>query len=172
MHAALLHFPFVLGGARPTRRDEKAVVLRTLAIGTLDDRIVERGLHNRGFQIVEDDPARHATEPLERAPMAAQPRVNLLVEHEFDVAVPTERQRHHERPRLAERVTRRIAQQAGIAEIDLSLLARIPLDAHVRVRAPRLEMPHEAIHRAVAAGEGMLLAEDVEDRLTLHPALP
>jgi hypothetical protein len=168
---ALLHFPFVLGGPRPARRDEKLVVLGAFAVRALDDRIVERGLHDRRFQIVEDDPTRNATEPLERAAMAPQPRVDLLVEDELNVAVPTERQRHHERPRLAERVAHRIAQQPSVAEIDLPFLARIPLHAHARVRRPGLEVPDEPVHGAVAAREGMLLAQDVEDRAALHATL-
>src|SRR5439155_20012265 len=171
VHAALLDLALVLGRPRATRRDEKAVVLGALAIRALDDRIVEGGVDNRRFQIVEDDPARNAPKPLDGAPMTAQPRVDLLVEDELHVTVPTKRQRHHERPRLAQRVACGIVQLAGVAEIDLRLVAGIALHADARVRRPRLEVPDEAVHRAVAAGERVLLAEDGEDRLALHAAL-
>jgi len=51
--AALLDLAFVLGRARPTGRDEKPVVLGALPVAPLHFGVVERGVHDRGTQIVE-----------------------------------------------------------------------------------------------------------------------
>ena len=106
--AALFHLPLVLGRARATRRDQKAVVLGEVAVGALHLGIVERGVYDRGSKIVEHDAPRDAEEELERRMVHAQPRRDALVEHELGVLMPTERQRHHERPGAPQPAARRI----------------------------------------------------------------
>src|SRR5262249_47658666 len=61
MNAALLHLSFVLRRVGPTRGDEEAVVLSALAIGALDFGVVERRVDDGRPQIIEYDPAGHAT---------------------------------------------------------------------------------------------------------------
>lgn len=47
--------------ARTTRRDQKAVMLGTFAVGGGDLGVVEAGLDDAGFEIVEDHALGHAT---------------------------------------------------------------------------------------------------------------
>jgi hypothetical protein len=51
--APLLDIAFVLGRQRPTGRDEEAVVLGKLPIAALHIGIVERGVDDRGAEIVK-----------------------------------------------------------------------------------------------------------------------
>src|SRR6516225_8362368 len=53
----------------------------------------------------------------------------------------------------------------------LTIILRRPrFHAHVRVWRPRFEVADEPIGGAVAAGEGVLLTQDVVDRAALDPA--
>jgi hypothetical protein len=122
-------------------------VLGALAIGALHDRVVQRGLDDRRLEVIDDDALRDTAEPVERVAMTAEPRPHFLVEDEFDVTVATERERHHERPRLAPRPAARVVHQAGIAEVHLGFGAGIGFDPDDRVRRPRLEATDESIDR-------------------------
>ncbi len=169
--AALFHLAFVLGRARPTGRDEKAVVLGALAIAALDLGIVERGVDDRGAEIVEHDAARDAAEELEGGAMQAQPRRDRLVEDQLGVLMPTARQRHHEDPRAADPPALGIEELAGEAEVDLRLLAGLDFEPQGGRGRRRGRAAQEALHRGVAAGEAMLLDQELPDGLALDAAL-
>ena len=169
--AALLDLPFVLGRARPTGRDEKAVVLGALAIAALDLGIVQSGVHDRGAEIIEHDPTRHAAEELEGGAMQPQPGLDRLVEDELGVLMPAARQRHHEDPGAAHAAALEIEELAGVAEVHLRLLAGRDFEPQ-RGAAPSGRQPsQEALHRRVAAGEVMLLDEELPDGLAFDPTL-
>jgi hypothetical protein len=169
--AALFDFPFVLGRARPTGCDEKAVVLGALAIAALDLGIVQGGVHDRGAEIIEHDPPRHPAEELEGGAMQPQPRLDRLVEDELGVLMPTAGQRHHKDPGAAHAAALGIEELAGVAEVHLGLLAGRDFEPQ-RGAAPGGRQPsQEALHRRVAAGEAMLLDEELPDGLAFDPTL-
>ena len=72
-----------------------------LGVCTLHHRIADTGARDRALWVVDDEAARHLTEPLERPPMQPEPGGHALVEDELDVLVTRETQRHDERPRAA-----------------------------------------------------------------------
>ena len=88
----------------------------------------------RGAQIVQHDPAGHATEELERRPMQAQPGGEALVEGQLGVLVPAARQRHDERPGAPQPIGLGIPIQAAEAEVDLRFLPRVDFEARRRAR--------------------------------------
>ena len=168
---ALLDLPFVLGCPGPTGRDEEAVVLGALAVAPLDFWIVEGGADDRGAEIVEDDPMGHPAEEFERDPVESHPRVHRLVEHELGVLMPAARQCHHEDPGPADAVALGIQELAAEAEVYLRLVARVDLHAQ---RGPDLrggQPAQEALDRGVAAGEVVLLGEELPDRLAFDAAV-
>src|SRR6185437_3848061 len=69
-----------------------------LGIRTLYQRVARTGTGDRALGVVDDHPSRHPSEPLEGAPMTTQPGHHALVEHELDVLMAREAQRHHETP--------------------------------------------------------------------------
>src|SRR5262245_1984913 len=91
--------PLVLRG--PGGGTARSGIRRARRIRALDHRIVERRLHDRRLQVIEDHATNNAVKSLERPAVIVQLRIHLLVEDELDVAVATERQRHDERPRFA-----------------------------------------------------------------------
>jgi hypothetical protein len=151
VHAAF-HLAFVLGRPRSVGADQEAVVLRLPTVRLAEHRVVQVGLEHRGFEIVDDDPTRCATEPLERMPMAREPGADLLVEDELGVLVAAVAERHHEDPCAARSRADGIEQGASESEIDLRLLARQRVHTHHRFGLGRLQRPHEATDRRVAAG--------------------
>ena len=165
--AALLDLAFVLGRPWPTGRDEKAVVLRELPVAALHLGVVERGVDDRGPEIVEHDAAGHAAEELERRPMQAQPGAEALVEDEFGVLVPAARQRHDERPGAPHPVMLGIPIQAAEPEVHLDFVPRVDFEAPRRARRRRRHAAQEALDRRVAAPEPVLLDEELPDRLAL-----
>ena len=146
-------------------------MLRALAVRPLDDGIVEGGVDDRRLQVIEHDAADDTAEPLKGAAMTAQPGVDLLVEHELRVAVPTERECHHKHPGFAQRLGVRIAQQTRVAKVHLRFLRAARSHPHVRFRRPRLQVTHKAIDRTVAPRKRVLLPKNVVNRPTLHAAL-
>jgi hypothetical protein len=135
--APLFHLAFVLGRSRPTRRDKEAVVLGALPVAALDLGVMERGVDDRGPEIVEDDAPRDPAEELEPGAVQAEPRRDRLVEHQLCVLVPAVRQGHHEHPGAADPGGLGIEDLAREAEVDLRLLTRLHFDPDCCGRCPR-----------------------------------
>lgn len=74
------------------------VAFGTLGIRALHQRIASASACDRALRVVDDDALRDSGNPLEGAAVAAEPGHHRLVEHEFDVLVPREAQRHHAAP--------------------------------------------------------------------------
>jgi hypothetical protein len=123
---------------------------------------------DRGAEIVQHDPAGHATEELERRPMQAQPGGEALVEGQLGVLVPAARQGHDERPGAPQPIGLGIPIQTAEAEVDLCFLPRVDFEAQRRARGRRRHAAQEALHRRVAALEPVLLDEELPDRLALY----
>ena len=166
----LFHLAFVLGRPRPTGRDEKAVVLGAVAVAALDLGIVQRGVDDGGAEIVEDDAARDPAEELEGGPMQAQPGRDGLVEHQLGVLMATAGEGHHEDPRAADPPALGVEELAGEAEVDLRLRAGLHLDPQRGRGRRRRGAAEEAFHRRVAAGEAVLLDQELPDGLPLDAA--
>src|SRR5438093_774328 len=167
----LLHLAFVLGRARPTGRDEEAIVLGALAIAALDLGIVQGGVHDGSAEIIEHDPARNAAEELESGAMQPEPGLDSLVEDELGVLVSTAGQRHHEDPRPAHPAALRIEDLAGGAEVHLRLLAGRDFEPQRGAASGWGEPAQEALDRGVAAGEAVLFDEELPDGLAFHASL-
>jgi hypothetical protein len=167
----VLDLPFVRGRPGPTERDEEAVVLGALAVAPLDFGIVEGGTDNRGAEIVEDDPMGHPAEEFERDPVESHPPVHRLVEHELGVLMPAARQRHHEDPGPADSAVLGIEELAAEAEVHLRLCARVDLQAQRGPGQRRGQPAQEALDRGVAAGEVVLLGEELPDRWAFDAAV-
>jgi len=166
--AALFHFPLVFGRPRAARRDEEAIVLGALAVARLDQRVVPpRCLRDAGLEVVDHQPPRHAPEEVQRVPMQPQPGRDGLIEHKFGVLIATPRQRHDEDPGAPECAGLRVGHAPGEPEVDLRLLARLPLHAHRRVGLGRREAMHEAVDRGHTAGIAAL-TQALPDRRALH----
>src|SRR5437773_11268683 len=103
--------------------------------------------------------------------MQAAPGLDRLVEDELGVLVSTERQRHHEDPRAAHAAALGIEELAGVAEVHLRFLTRQDFEAQRGVASGRREPAQKALHRGVAAGEAVLLDEELPDRLPFDAAL-
>jgi len=146
-------------------------VLGALAVAALNLGIVEGGVDDRGAKIIEHDPAWDAAEKLERRAVHAQPRLDGLVEDELGVLVATERERHHEHPRAAHAAGLRIEELAGVPEVDLGFLARRHFESHGGAIARGRASTQEPLHRRVAAGEPVLLDEELPDGLAFDAAL-
>src|SRR5439155_6014752 len=102
MHAALLDFALMFGGARSAGRDQKAVVFGTFAIGLLHLWVVPAGFGDGGLEVVEHDALGHAAEELKGVAVEQEPSRDTLVPHKFDVLMAAEAEHHHEGPGLAQ----------------------------------------------------------------------
>ena len=119
---ALLDFALVLWRPGRRRRDAEAVVLGTLAVGALNDRIAaETGEHHGRFEIVRHQPSGHAVEEREGVSVTEKPGLDTLVEDDFGLTMPIPGENHDEDPSLAGLSCGRVAMQPGIAEVDLCL---------------------------------------------------
>ena len=88
---------------RRARINLEAVSFSALRVRALHERIAAAGARDRALRVIDDEPPRHLTEPLESASMQAEPRRHSLIEDELDILVTRETQRHHEGPRPAHR---------------------------------------------------------------------
>lgn len=167
---ARLDLRLVPGRTGPTRRDEEAVALGRCSVAPLRLGIVEDGARDAGLQIVDDHPKWDAAEPLERANVEGDERLDALVEDDLALLVATERERHDEEPGAPLRLSQRIEDKADVAEVDLRFLAGGDLDPKERLRVAALELLDEAEERRVASGEAPL-AEESEDGLDLDTGL-
>ena len=104
--------------------DPETVAFGALGIGALHLWIMGTCLGDRALGVVDDQALRHRAEPLEGAPMAAEPGAYALVPHELDVLMAREAQRHHEGPRAAQLSGGRIDELRTGAEIDLCRICR------------------------------------------------
>lgn len=100
-HATLFDLALESGGARWIGIDEESVVFGTFPVGALRHRVVEAGLDNRRLEVVGHHPRRYPTPRLKGVAVAQEPRLYLLVEHQFRIEVPAPRQHHDKHPRLA-----------------------------------------------------------------------
>jgi hypothetical protein len=157
--------------ARRTGGDLEAIAFRTIGVGALYGRIGVAGARDRALGIVDDDPPWHAAEPLEGAPMAAQPRGHALVAHEFGVLVARPAQGHDEDPGLERLAGAHIHDLRPGTEVDLRGFARREVQArggaHRRLGAR--QGAHEAAHGRVAAGIPVALEQGRVHRRGLHP---
>ena len=135
--AAGLDLALVLGGAGAAGGDQEAVVLGALAVAALDDGVVQNGLDDGRLEVVDDDLPGHAAEVLERPAVAAQPGLDLLVEHQAGELVAAAAEGHDEAPGLAQLAGLRVDLHAGGGEVDLGLLPWRGLQAHEGGRQDR-----------------------------------
>jgi hypothetical protein len=71
VNAPLLHFPFMLWGARITGRDQKTIVLCALAIGALRFWHIPTYLGDPRLQVVDANPLRRAAEEINRSQVSS-----------------------------------------------------------------------------------------------------
>src|SRR5579871_2644303 len=81
--------------------------------------------------------------------MAQQPRLHALIPDDLGILVPAPREHHREDLTLAPPARLRIEHPPGVAKIDLCLTAGGHLHPHKRLHRGRLQMGHQAAHRAV-----------------------
>ena len=72
---------------RRARIDLELISLGALRVCPLHHRVADTGARDRALWVVDDEPARHPAEPLERATVQSEPSGHRLVEHELDVLV-------------------------------------------------------------------------------------
>lgn len=75
----------LLGGVRGTGIDPEAISFSEARVGALDLGVVRACPDDRALRVVDDDSPGAAAEPLEGASVAGQPRLDGLIEHEFDI---------------------------------------------------------------------------------------
>src|SRR6516164_4077875 len=92
---------------RRTRIDLETISFGALGIRALDQRIARTGAGDRALGVVDNHPSRDPSEPLEGAPVTAEPGHHTLIEDELDVLVTREAQR------ITKHQVRRIAPRAG-----------------------------------------------------------
>src|SRR5438034_5618716 len=103
--------------------------------------------------------------------MQPHPRLDRLLEDELGVLMPTAGQRHHEDPRATHVTALGIEELAGVPEVHLRFLARLDFEPQGRAASRGGEPTQEAFHRRVAAGEAVLLDQELPDGLALHTTL-
>lgn len=116
------------------RIGDKAAVAFEVGIGVVDGRVADVGFHNAGFEVVENNPRRHALEPCKGTFVAVRPCGDALMEDEADEPVAAIGEGHDEGPCLALLLHRWVVHEAGVSEVDLGLVAgrRLDADGHVR----------------------------------------
>ncbi len=120
----------VLRVARRAGIDPEAVALRALGVGPLHLGVAGAGAGDGALGVVDDQPRRHRTEPLEGPLVAAQPGAHALVPHELHVLVAREGEGHHEGPGAAKLAGGGVDQLGAGAEVHLRRLARLEGQAH------------------------------------------
>ena len=153
VHAALFDLAFVLGSARAAGSDQEAVVLGALAVGLLDLGVMPAGMSNGGFEIVDHQALRHAAEELKawrwsRHQVATVwSKTNSTYWWRLKANVMTKPQ-----------VLRTCAgggvnHEAGVAKVDLGLVAGVALDADGGVGSGRGKLMKEAVDGGERASE-------------------
>jgi hypothetical protein len=94
-----------------------------------------------------------------------------LVEHELGVLMPAARQRHHEDPGPANSAALGIEELAAEPEVHLRLCARVDFQAQRGPDHRGGQPAQEALDRGVAAGEVVLVDEQLPDRLAFDAAV-
>ena len=160
---ARLHLPLGLRPVGPTEVGLEAPVVGELLEGRVpDDASIAAGLADRAGPIVEMR-ARVAPEILERPLVGIEELAEGLAQAGLVKAPPGVAQGQDEdvhRDRLAP------VEDAGLAPVDLALLARRGLEAHRRPLRGLLDIPqgpHEALHRFIAAAVAPALAQLLEE---------
>jgi len=154
--AALLDLALVLGRAHAAGGDEKAVVLGTLTIALLDERVIAQRADDGSLEIVTDDALGNAAEEGEGVDVEPDPGCDGLVEHELNVLVAAPGKGHDKDPGGAQETGQGVDELAGSAEVDLSFLTGVTLDPNRGVRRARLEVAHEAVDGVIGADEALL----------------
>jgi hypothetical protein len=151
--------------------DLEAVAFGAFGVGTLHQRVVAAGLDDGALGVVDDDALGHAVEPLEGAPVAAQPGGTALVPDELDVLVAAVAQRHDEGPG-APRFAVGVGQHRAGAEVDLRGLGRGEAQAHGDLwRHLTAQLAQHAHDGRVAARVGVLAPERGVDGAALHASV-
>ncbi len=140
--------------------DLEAIAFGALGIGPLHLRLIETGLGDGAFGVVDDDARRHAGEGFECAPVASQPGRHRLIAHELRILMARPGQRHHEEPGLEDFAGMHIGHQRAGAEIDLDRFCRLELQAQRHFRNLQcIELEKETVDRRIAAGVTMIAGE-------------
>ena len=145
-----LHLALLVAAVRRARHRREVIVPGALEDLRVEADVLADAFDDDALEVVVEDPPRHAAEPLECQGVAAQERLEGLVEREARVHRARPRQHQHEarqRPRRGADLD-----LAEVAPVHLRLLARQRGQPEERLGARRRS--HRAyvpLHRVVAA---------------------
>jgi len=148
-----ISFHLALGIGDPARIDKTAEMMGHLRIAAIDDRIVQIGLDDAAFEIVEIDPLGHAAEKRPHVQMGGDKRSLILAVDKLHILVAAPCQGADKGIDLPMTLERIIPYPAHIAVIDLDFLARLAFDATGSAGTPafaQLVPAHPSFERAVA----------------------
>lgn len=150
--------------ARRAGVDPEAVAFRAFGVGALDVGLIQAGAGDGALGVVDDEPAGHPAEPLERMAVAGEPGGDGLVANHLDVLVAGETQGHDEEPGLEHFAGGDIGDGGAGPEIHLGGFPRLEVEAHGHLwRLLRLDLAQDAVDRGIAAGIAMPLDQHPMD---------
>jgi hypothetical protein len=124
-----------------------------LGISPLNRGIVDAGLGDGTFGVINDDPARHTTKPVEGMAVTGQPGHRRLIPDNLGILMPGPAEGHNEEPGLADLSGHRIDHGGARAEVHLRGLAGCKNEAHGGIgRLHRGDTQQHATHCRVASG--------------------
>src|SRR5690606_29424375 len=119
---ACFDLALLLGAVRRRRVDLEPEVASELAVAAVENRFggrIESSSKHGCFEIVGNDDFRDSAEPLECLRVQAQPRLELLVEHDSGELVSRMTEHHDEDVRLTNRLFSRVPELSHRSEVDL-----------------------------------------------------
>ena len=119
------NFALEIGRVWPARQRDNAVAFEHLGIERVELWIVDVGLDDTLFEVVEPDRRRRAAEIRERLLVQSAPDLTRRFPNGLAEGVATVAQRHHEQPRPTIFAGARVTRQRAFSIVNLRLLARL-----------------------------------------------
>ena len=156
-HCAL-DLTLMLGHADLCRIGHEAEEPLHVGIGPIDCRVVDVGLEDARFEVIENNSFRDPAEEGEGPLVTVDPHVDVLMEDEADELVTARGEGHDEGPCLVSLLCLGVVHEARVAEVDLGLLARRGLDTDGGLCPAEGELrPEVALDRRVADTDAVVL---------------
>ena len=153
----------------PAGQRDDAVMLEHFGVERVDLRVVDVGLDDALFEVVESDRARRATEEHERLLVQPAPHLRRRVPNDFTKCVAAVAERHDEQPRPAVLTGARIARQRALAVVNLSFLSWLGFKPTTDLRFTWTELADQSLDGIVRAGVAVVLDEVLLDRHAVAP---
>ncbi|MHB8236464.1 MAG: hypothetical protein ACYDDD_03250 [Acidithiobacillus ferrivorans] len=119
--------------------------------------VIDAGLDDGTFGVINDDPAWHTTKPIEGMAVTGEPGHRRLVPDDLGILVPGPAEGHDEEPGLADFSGHRINQRGTSTEVHLCGLSGCKDEAHGGIRQLyRCDTQQYATHCRVASGVSMI----------------